>query len=348
MFRNLSCWFNIIITLIFGNVQILLLYYNKYITYLNKYKDDLQQDDFEISFQNFIRTYFKSIKSIKSIVDIILIFFNIKDNENFNKSVFNFITNSYYYKNNLILSNQLNAYRDKCNNLPFFELFVIDFFKQLDIKVMSAICLPDKKVYYNFHKYYCYENKSNIENYNLLSSKLIADKELKETYKNELNDFIKNYTSNEILVVSHYNHNKQLTEHFTSFNDVLLSTEIDIFKGFTNADQSIINIENNINTIEYKDRKNTSYTLLGCLLRNTNANEKQKTIFGYIDKDEKQHIILNRTNQPNNTKNINIIRKTDIIIDNQFVNKNITFRDDDDFLYKYNFATSDKLLIYIY
>ena len=127
--NNLSCWFKNIVTFIIFNLKISLI---------NKTND-------------FAKYYIENAN--KEL---------ITSTKKFNEFIFNLIIKSYYYKNNKIFENQLIAYSDKCYNLPYFELFFIELLKQLDIKVMSAICLrPSKssksKVYYNFHKYYCYE-----------------------------------------------------------------------------------------------------------------------------------------------------------------------------------------------
>jgi len=236
---------------------------------------------------------------------------------------------------NHIIFKKLHEY-NHCNNLPFFELFLINLLKNNNLSVIDLFCLDGNNYYPNLHNYYTYDNNLNFNNnIRLLNNKF---------YKLYLNDINKYFsTSNEkldVLIVSHYNYNEQLTTYFNSLKSNLLQK----YNQYKLISKNNFDFKNNkITEIRFIlpsqfINKNFKFKMIACILRNSNNDRQQKNILGIIY-NFKQFII-------DDTKD-NIFVEFNWIINNKFNNETYTINDDNSNEYNYNFATGDKLFIYI-
>lgn len=228
-----------------------------------------------------------------------------------------------------IFYNKLDKYSETIKNLPFFEFYIIKLLrlnKKIPINIIDIICLNDDnniKYYPNCFNFYIYEHLPiEHEINNLLNRKF---------YSNYINIIRKYFEINEkidVIILSHYKTNKQLTKYFEELNNYLNIKKQNYRLIF---EENVIK-STNINNLFIKTN---SFKISGCLLRNTNENEKLKTIFAF-KQNEKQYIIYDDK-----------IETYDWIDDDDFIDYDIIKTDDDGFTYTYNFALGDKLLIYI-
>jgi len=226
--------------------------------------------------------------------------------------------------NDHIIFKKLQEY-NHCNNLPFFELIIIDLLKANGISVIDLFCLDGNNYYPNLHKYYTYDNNLNFNN-----NKHLLNNSFYKSYLNDIYDI--NDKRLDILIVSHWIYNQQLTTYFNNFKSELLKK----YK------KNILISKNNIG-FNFKDfnitlnEKQINYNLIACILRNNNNDRQQKNILGIIY-NSKQFII-------DDTKD-DIFVEFNWILDNQFNNETYIIIDANRNKYNYNFATGDKLFIY--
>lgn len=237
-------------------------------------------------------------------------------------------------KNNITIKqilNQLVKYKTINNNLPYFELYFIKMLQLNSNKtIMDLVCLGENEYYPNCHNFYTYEHIPSKKEVN----KIIT----MDLYKQYIYT-IRNYFSYsgaqklDFIMVTDYRNNNQLTTYFSLLKELLINKnskyKLDnysyINKNNNNINEIINLVANNINTY---------FKLFACVLRNTNDNEKQKTIIGII-KDNKQYILHNTLKIEFNWVN-----------DTQLINNDYSTIDETGFIYKYNFAIGNKLLLY--
>jgi hypothetical protein len=217
------------------------------------------------------------------------------------------------YNNKLLISNEnflnsLTRYKRK-GDLPYFELYMIEFLKLMGANVVELVYLKDKGIYSELHNYYDYSNNKTISEEMV---EKINDENLSRTIQNELDYYEtdknisvsnpeikserKQYLTGkqktlDFIVLVHHKYNKKLTKYYDEL--------IRIKNKFVQRDDKM-NIGNNLNMIHYEDkdfrdtqiktvhksnyseRTNKQFVLVACLLRNNNYTEKTKTILGYI------------------------------------------------------------------
>jgi len=157
-------------------------------------------------------------------------------------------------KNNHIIFTKLQKYNNCKNDLPFFELYLIDLLKNAKYSV-SDIYKSTKNVYYsNIYKHYTFDKEFNQENYN----KLLIDTDLIEG------------SNPDIIFFYDFKSNKQLSNYF----ELLIESKAKLQE----------TKDNEINFFKNK------YNLFSCLLRNDKNDTFQKTLLAFIYRT-KQYII---------------------------------------------------------
>ena len=225
-----------------------------------------------------------------------------------------------YDKNNIIFK-KLTKNIECSNNLQFFELYLIDLLKLIPkLRVIDLVYLEDNIYYPNLYKFYTYNTTFN---YNEV--KPLLNDSYYETYKKGTN--IENIGYIDVIIVSHYKYNKQITEYYNDLKKELFRKNPKYKLNF----QYIQGInKDDIKELTYNNNK---FKLVGCLLRNDNQINKTKTIFGFIQ-DNKQYII--------DETQINLLKEQEWVTDKQFIDNSFEITEN-----SYNFATGEKILIYI-
>ena len=309
---NIKCWFNTIFFLLFINNKIFveLKNDNSFIKYLIELNIDLQISNFSLFKRIFyIRENLKKKKLLKFILE--------QDEPKL--------------KTELELTKNRN-----CSNLPFFELFIINFLNRLGLNVMDIIYMDVSSVYLYYSIYYTYEILPDI---NFITQKLFnatnIQKRLMKIQEYFLQDNLKKLN---VLVVSHYDYNHQLTMYFNALRALLdLLPEPMGIKASNIADNITELKFNNTNGSNYINRH---FSLFACILRNYNATEKQKTILAFISSiNRKQYII-------HDLRKNNIIQEFVWLRDNKFTEEELEITKDS-FTYKYNFSKGEKILLYL-
>jgi len=252
------------------------------------------------------------------------------DNKYHNFSIIDLYNKYNKDKSLKLLIKQLYIYKDYNNNLPFFELYLIKMIQLNSNKtIIDLICLNNNEYYPNYHNFYTYEKTPTKKLFN----KIVNN----NTYNQYIYTLRKYFSYNnseklDFIIVSHYNHNNQLTNYFNDINKLLLKK----YPKYTLNNYSYINKNNNINEINnfVSNNTNTYFKLFACILRNINEDKKQKTIIGIIE-DNRQYIL-------NNT----IKKEFNWVDDNKLINQEYLIVDDTGFVYKYNFALGNSLLLY--
>ena len=287
------------------------------------------------------------------------------------------------FLNNKLLSEQLSRTKN-CNNIPYYELFVIDFLKSAGFTVLDIYIIPELKptkkdiyiggssksssnssiissikstsssnrrkiskniIYCNCYKYYLYtKTKTNIKN-NIV--KYLKNDKLYKLCLEELNR--NQLIHSDILVVSHYKYNDILTNYFTNVNKI--SNEL-----YNNKEKH----DDLLNTGSINDYN---------IYVHKNINNITITKFLFFDRkiDYKLFACLLR-NTNSNIKQKTIVGIIDLLSNEQFIiddskeerivrfdwitktgifiNNNYIIVSNG-FEYKYNFRKGNKFLIYI-
>jgi len=160
--------------------------------------------------------------------------------------------------NSHIIFKKLRDYNEYKNDLPFFELYLIDLLKNRNLKVIDIFKLNDKEYYSNIYKYYTFDKEFDSKNIN----------ELLNEDTNSLN-----VEKPDIIIFTDYNQNKQLGNYFKNLNDYL-------------SDKSY-----KLRLLNEKEREYLNkYNLIACLLRNNKNDTHQKTLLCIISKNN--HYII--------------------------------------------------------
>ena len=204
----------------------------------------------------------------------------INDNLRIITKIFNLLYNNLILQNffissneNIVIFNQVIKYNN-CINLPLFQLYIIDFLKQLGFSVLDLLFLEDNKIYLHWSKYYTYENIpfSTVE--------ILKSFNNKNTYNSILAYLKATFDKNDILIVSHYEHNETLREYFKR---VINLTTIH------NTTYKLFEATNMYNTLNYNFTtiliNKRLYVLTACLF-----NHENKQNLGFIQ-DNNQYII---------------------------------------------------------
>ena len=302
-------------------------------------------------------------------------------------------------------ANNLAKYATICQDLPYFELYIIQFLKYYSgLKVVDLLYLQSSKsksiddVYYYFHKYYNYnENQiyTDTTYKNNIAKQRFDVKEFFKYYffKNHLY-FFEHKSSDmpvillDMLVVSHYKYNSKLTKYYTELSKVPNNNLLKYSNEIKNKQPSnithkvlLLNIINDSKEpIIYYSKKNgktiittthicgtdidlnKEFLLFGCLLRNNNSEERTKTIFAYLTYDTPEYKYEIKDDEPKTPVKVsysincqNYIDDTieSKIVDFDWISHSSNFKDEtfiiteNGFDYEYNFATGDKLLLYM-
>lgn len=253
------------------------------------------------------------------------------------------------YNKKLLISNEnflnsLTRFKRK-GDLPYFELYMIEFLKLMGANVVELVYFEDKRIYSELHNYYDYTNNPTISD---KMKEIITDDNLSITIKTKLDDYDKDKNisvSNpkikserkqlltgkqktlDFIVLVHHKYNKKLTKYY----DELIKVE----NKFVQRNDKM-NIGNNLNMIHYDDkdftdetmitihrtnyseRTNKQFKLVACLLRNNNYKENTKTILGFIDCYNAKEVF---TNDVDNTTSYFIAIKW--FLDEQYISEQL-------------------------
>ena len=289
-----------------------------------------------------------------------------------------------------------------CQDLPYFELYVIYFLKNgCGLKVLDLLYLEssrqneyDDDVYYFFHKFYNYNDRL------IFSDEKKKIKIAQQTFTET--DQEKDNKKFDIVVVSHHKYNSKLTRYFTELSKVRDNNLLKYSNKTSGYQPKNINKKLLLLNIshDYKDPPryyseteklktivksthicgtdidlNKEFLLFGCLLRNNNTTYtrtddgkikkgKTKTIFAYLTYDTPEYKYEIKADDPITPVTVSYTIKSQHYIDDtrfdgsqivdfkwitelcRFANKTFIITENG-IDYEYNFATGDKLLLYM-
>ena len=261
---------------------------------------------------------------------------------NFNPSLIAFLNGFSRYSNDETKIFIYNLTKEKQINqiIPFFEFFIIIFFKMMGLKVMDMIYIDSEHVFFNYYMYYIYNKIPNLKQQSIA-------RKFNNNYR--LNMIKKHFFTSkleklDVLVVSHYDYNHNLSNYFQIYRAMFNMNSQPINIKTNNIDVDVTEIKfTNTNTNNFINRH---FTLFACILRNYNIFElatdiKQESILGFIGADDEQYVMccFNKTD---------FVRKfTWLDVDNKrFTDTELTISYKDN-QYKFKFNTADKLLFYL-
>ena len=310
---NIKCWFNTLFFVFFINTNLFLklITNNSFINDLINVNIELQRSRYSLFERiNYIREDIKSI-------DLLNYLFEQDEPK---------------LKTELKLPENRN-----CSNLPFFELFIINFLNRLGLNVMDMFYMDISSVYLYYSIYYTYSILPDI-------SYVTANLFSATNNKHRLNKIEEYFLQDElkkldVLVVSHYDYNHQLTTYFNALK-VVLDTLPEPPIGI-----KVNNINENITELKFNNTNGNNYInirfyLFACLLRNYNADKQQKTILAFISNINGNQYIIH------DLRKKNIKQKFNWLSSNKFTNEELEITKKG-FTYKYNFSKGEKLLLYV-
>ena len=248
--------------------------------------------------------------------------------------------------------NQLFVYHIKQEQtnlfIPWFEFYIIQLLIHMGLNVMDMVYMDPQNVFINYYKVYIYTNIDNPEKkeevINYIRGTLFLPGKINRRLSEIKDSFLKeegHLKKVDVLVVSHYDYNHNLTLYFKFFRQHLeMFSEPNNIKA-TNIVDDVTQIKfNNTNGNNFKNRH---FTIFACILRNYNVdsskNIRQESILGFIANEE-QYVVC-------------FFDKAQSIRQFTWLGENNKFTDTElsitynGYEYKFKFDTADKLLLYL-